>query len=181
MASLATAPAGNPMSWAAFLELPDEIRAEYVDGQAFVSPPPSYEHQRVCMRLRDQLVAQTNAPVAVAVGWRLPGREPRLRIPDLMVLAHEPESDVVTGAPPVVVEVLSTNRSDDLVRKSTEYLEAGAQQYWIVDPRDRVVDVFHQVAAGWERIAQLTDDGPTGVIDVPGAGSITVDLHAVLD
>ena len=62
--------------------------------------------------------------------------------PDLIVLADVPPGDVVTTEPLVVVEVLSSNRSDDLVRKSTEYLAAGAGQYWIVDPRDRVMDVL---------------------------------------
>src|SRR5660398_207488 len=77
-----------------------------------------------------------------------------------MVLTEAPSGDVVTTAPTVVIEVLSTNRTDDLVRKSTEYLGAGVRQYWIVDPRDRVLDVFELAASGWERIAQLSDDAP---------------------
>jgi hypothetical protein len=72
----------------------------------------------------------------------------------VMVLGRAPTCDVVTDVPTIVIEVLSTNRTDDLVRKSTEYLAAGARQYWIVDPQDRVFDVFQQSATGWERIAQ---------------------------
>jgi hypothetical protein len=41
----ATIPFGQPMSWEQFLEIPDDERAEYVDGKAFVSPPPGFAHQ----------------------------------------------------------------------------------------------------------------------------------------
>jgi len=178
----ATIPFGQPMSWEQFLEIPDDERAEYVDGKAFVSPPPSFAHQEICQRLRDVLKAQLGAGaiVAVGVGWRLPGERPRLRIPDAMVLTEAPSGDVVTTAPTVVIEVLSTNRTDDLVRKSTEYLGAGVRQYWIVDPRDRVLDVFELAASGWERIAQLSDDAPTATVTIPLYGAIELSLECIL-
>ena len=80
----------------------------------------------------------------------------------------------------MVIEVLSTNRTDDLVRKSTEYLGAGVRQYWIVDPRDRVLDVFELAASGWERIAQLSDDAPTATATIPSYGAIELSLECIL-
>jgi Uma2 family endonuclease len=118
--------------------------------------------------------------VAVGVGWQLPGDRQRLRVPDLMVLADVPPGDVVTTAPLVVVEVLSTNRSDDLVRKSTEYLAAGVGQYWIVDPSDRVVDVFRHTASGWDLVARLSDDVSAATVPVPSYGAVQLSLHEVL-
>ncbi len=172
----------HAMSWEQFLELPGDARAEYVDGKALVNPPPTYGHQKVCLRLRDILTAQLGAAatVAVAVGWLFPGDRPRLRIPDLMVLDSEPAGDLVTEAPPVVVEVLSTNRVDDLVRKSTEYLDAGAAQYWIIDPRDRVMDVFRRTAGGWDRAAHLSDHAPEATVATPPFGDIALSLTDIL-
>ena len=179
--SAASAIAGVPMSWEQFLALPDDARAEYADGRAYVNPPPSYAHQRICLRLRDLLVSRLGgrAVIVLGVGWRLPGGPPRLRIPDLMVLHGEPSGDLVTDAPPVVVEVLSSNRGDDLVRKSTEYLRAGAGQYWIVDPRDRVVDVYARTEAGWDHLAQLSDAAGEATFPTP-FGELGLSLSEIL-
>lgn len=174
---------GVEMEWEEFVRLPDDERAEYVDGRVFMTPPPTYGHQKICMLLRDVLTSQLQPPaiVAVGVGWQLPGPVRRLRIPDVMVLDSEPADGVVTSVPRIVVEVLSTNRSDDLVRKSTEYLDAGAGQYWIIDPRDRALDVFSRVPDGWDQVARLTDDAPDAVVTVPGSGRVSLSLFAILD
>jgi Uma2 family endonuclease len=164
-----------------YLELPGEFRAEFVHGVVLVNPPPSFAHQRSCLRLRDVLVAHLPlAVVAVAVGWKLQPDRDDVRIPDVCVLPHEPDTDLLTTPPLVVVEVLSSNRSDDLVRKSTEYLEAGAGQYWIIDPRDHVLDAFLNTPTGWEVLAHLTDDNPSGTVEVPGLGRVPLDLTQIL-
>jgi Uma2 family endonuclease len=40
------------------------------------------------------------------------------------------------------VEVLSGNRADDLVVKATKYAAGGLTDYWVVDPRDHIVETF---------------------------------------
>ena len=171
-----------PMSWAQFLAPPTDVRAEYADGKALVTPPPSFAHQEVCQRLRDVLkrTLGTTAVVAVGVGWRLPGDALRLRIPDVMLLAEPPSEDVVTAAPLVVFEVLSSNRTDNLVRKSTEYLDAGASHYWVVDPRDRVIDVLARGRGGWRRLARITDETPHAAVPIPQFGTVTLSLAEIL-
>lgn len=171
------------MSYERFLELPDELRAEYVDGEAIGNPPPSFRHQMICLRLRDLLIAQLGgeAVVALDVGWRVTEDGPVLRIPDVVVLHAEPVGDLVTDAPRVVVEVLSTNRRHDLVRKSTEYLAAGAGQYWIVDPRDRGIGVYSRADGGWVLTAEVTDASPSASFDVPPFGIVTLNVTDVLE
>jgi hypothetical protein len=56
------------MSWEQFLDLPDDDRAEYVDGKTFVGAPPSFGHQEVRQRLRDLPKAQLGSAAIVAVG-----------------------------------------------------------------------------------------------------------------
>lgn len=80
----------------------------------------------------------------------------------------------------MAVEVSSTNRSNDLVRKAIEYRDAGAGQYWIVDTRDRVVDVFVRGGDGWDQAATIDEQTPAATVDVPPFGPVTLVLDAIL-
>ena len=57
--------------------------------------------------------------------------------PDLAVILRGNDAVVgermIEGAPDIVVEVLSSDRNRDLVRKRQVYAEAGIPEYWIVD------------------------------------------------
>lgn len=165
------APEIQPMSFEEYWALPEELRAEFVDGEAIVSPPPSYAHQRICGRLYtvlDQVVSEP-LEVVLAAGWRLPGLRDQVRIPDVMVVRSAPTGLLVTEPPLVVVEVLSSHRRDDLVRKSTAYLQAGVGQYWTVDSRDRTIDVFENTSHGWQPLAHLDDRHPEAMVTVAGS------------
>lgn len=48
----------------------------------------------------------------------------------------------VNGAPDLVVEVVSSNRSDDFVRKLQLYKTGGVREYWIVDPSEERTIVY---------------------------------------
>ena len=171
----------RPMSWRNFLELPDSKRAEYSEGVAITTPPPTFEHQEICQRIRDALKSDLGADtvVAVATGWVQPGAG-WTRIPDLMVLTQAPVGgDVVTSPPAVVIEVLSSNRRDDLVAKSVEYHREGAEQYWIVDPRDRVIDIYARAASAWRHTHRLSDDTPSATIST-AVGDVTLRLIDIL-
>ena len=48
------------------------------------------------------------------------------------------------GAPDWIIEIVSPSTSShDYVRKLNLYLDAGVKEYWIVDPRNRKVLVYH--------------------------------------
>ena len=63
--------------------------------------------------------------------------------PDIViVLAGRPDifgATHIEGVPDIVVEILSTDRRRDLVRKRHIYAAAGVKEYWIVDPRNDTV------------------------------------------
>ena len=67
----------------------------------------------------------------------------RILIPDLSIFLRAPgdESDIsaVGSIPDIVIEILSSNRNRDLVRKRRLYAEAGVPEYWIFDPRNDTV------------------------------------------
>ncbi len=46
------------------------------------------------------------------------------------------------GAPDFIIEIVSPgNPSDDYIRKAYYYKNAGVREYWIVDPRRKIVTV----------------------------------------
>lgn len=169
------------MTWEQYWELPEDLRAEYSDGEVLVNPAPSFRHQQISGRIAATLTTQLAGAVVVqAVGWQLIERR-RLRIPDIVVLREQPAGAVVTEPPLVAVEVLSTNRSNDLVRKAIEYRDAGAGQYWIVDTRDRVIDVFVRGEGGWDQAAKIDERTQAATVDVPPFGQVTLVLGDLLD
>ena len=130
--------------------LPDDgQRYEIVDGTLFVTPSPGFEHQeavvRLLMALR-QYAAQE--PDLLVVSSPADLRAPRTMVqPDLYAvrrgLARTPFPWPL-GQVLLTIEVLSpSNRRYDLVTKRQLYQDAGVALYWIVDPVEQCVHVWH--------------------------------------
>lgn len=71
--------------------------------------------------------------------WRVGRNE---FIPDVIVVPRSDEDIRFTGTPVLVVEILSSDRGDDLVLKSARNGSAGLRHYWVLDPRDRVLTAY---------------------------------------
>ncbi|WP_432502478.1 Uma2 family endonuclease [Kineococcus arenarius] len=165
--AVTTPEAGRPVSWDEYDALPEDPRVEYVDGHLLVSPSPTRWHRELCIDLLTAL--RTALPpahrVITAWEWRT-GTD--AFIPDVMVYDTAAATDErrSTGTPALCVEVLSTNRRDDLLLKTAKHAEAGLPRYWIVDPRERTLSTF------------ALDDGafrPTHVLR-PADGAVELDL-----
>ena len=146
-----------PMSWTDYEALAPDARGEYVDGEFVVSPLPSGRHQDACLRLtrlvEDALPAGVH--VRLSWGWK-PG--PDEFGPDLIVFDETDEDVRYTGIPHLCVEVLSTDRGRDLVRKFAKYAAAGLPRYWVVDPQVPDLTVFElDDRGGYRQVIHLTD------------------------
>jgi len=169
-----------PMSLDDYLQLPERPRAEWVDGVALImNTPPGFAHGHATIRLGAQLLrALPDHRVATEAMLMLPRN--RVRLPDLMVVSQAPETDIVVDPPVLVVEVLSRwTRSEDMIRKSVEYREAGISQYWLMDPQLRSLEVLVNVDDVWETALLLDEQHPTGRVEVAGV-PISLDLTELL-
>lgn len=166
-----------PMTWEEYLAHDELVPSEYYGGSLVMVPAPSVRHQHIIGRVYD-LIRTHLAPGHTATfgaGWSPDGVQEEL-IPDLMV--HRPTTDRVVRTPPaLVVEVLSSNRSDDLVGKMNRYAAWGAPSYWVVDPRDRVVLEYELVEGHFVEIGRHVD----GVVTLHYGEAIEVpaDLDAL--
>ena len=64
--------------------------------------------------------------------------------PDVMIICDQSKitDKKAFGAPDLVVEVTSSNRSDDYHRKLRLYKMNGVREYWIVDPSEELTIVY---------------------------------------
>lgn len=134
----------------------DRDRHEIIDGDHYVSPAPSIDHQRIAAELNEilrTLFVRTGrgrvlfAPVDVEL------TETDIVQPDLLVVLAEHDSIVtrtrIIGSPDLLVEILSpSNPRHDTVLKLELYRRAGVGEYWIVDPEARRVAVYARSEEG---------------------------------
>jgi Uma2 family endonuclease len=92
-----------------------------------------------------------------------PGSGCKLLIPALSSERHPDVAVYLTAPPPIentslwrhwfpelVIEVVSpSSRKRDYKEKPAEYLRLGAKEYWIIDPKKRVMVVMRRVRTRW--------------------------------
>lgn len=168
---------GQQMSWEEYEQLDEDPRLEYIGGQLVVSPSPTRLHQEISHRLVTMLKLVVTEDLAVTAAWSWkPGADEF--IPDVMVHELTGESVRFTGVPQLAIEILSSNRGDDLIVKGSRYAAAGLPHYWVVDPRDAVLDAYVLVDGSYQRAAHVTSDAPAELSF--GAASLHVDLAELL-
>jgi Uma2 family endonuclease len=124
-------------------------RCELVRGELRTLIPPSFEHGRVAINLTGPILDHVRAHalgtvVAAETGFLLTRDPDTVRAPDIAFLRASrppgPARGYYPGAPDLAVEVLSPDDRPGYVReKVAEWLEAGTQAVWVVDPIQRTV------------------------------------------
>ena len=141
---------GTRMSLDEFLALGEtDGKWELDDGVLYIMASGSPDHQFIilhfCRQIDDYLDGFEEPPAQFyhEMTTILSRELQRAPEPDIVIILNE-RRDIVSHArveapPDIVVEILSTDRNRDLVRKRQTYAEAGVLEYWPIDPRDDTV------------------------------------------
>ena len=163
------------------LDLPDpedKRKLELDDGKLYIMPRPRLAHQFLQRRLTahfdahldsfDEPPGQIHHDVIVA----LPSERPRLFVPDLVVIllgnGAVASERMIEGVPDIVVEILSSDRRRDLVRKRQVYAEAGVQEYWIFDDANDTVTLLELRAEAYVERGVLSAEDTLTTRLLPG-------------
>jgi len=168
-----------------WLRLPEQDGlCELIDGELFVTPPPSVGHQWTASRLGyllERHLRETGSGMHFPAPTGLRLNEDRVVLPDLMVIATEdlPRAlgPVIEVVPRLVVEVLSPgNTQHDVGYKKAQYAARGVPEYWIVGPIHRSIERLVLGEAGYETAA---DFGPGEVLTSPAFPGLEIPLDEV--
>lgn len=112
---------------------------EYIDGEVRERNVGKWEHARVQFLLA--LWFGSHESVWHVIGsteQRVQVSATRVRVPDLVVVRPEPQPDVLTAPPLLVVEILSPDDSySDTEERARDYRAMGVETVWIIDPKTR--------------------------------------------
>lgn len=159
-----------------YVLIPDDgLRHEIIDGEHYVNAAPNLRHQRVSRRLfmalatfieRHDLGEIFYSPIDVVFSIH------NVVQPDILFVRKENTGELhgafVKITPDLVVEILSTNRKYDEVRKLTLYDTFNVPEYWIVDPEDNVVKVYRRRDAGLTLVETVDEQGTITSPLLPG-------------
>jgi Uma2 family endonuclease len=144
----------------------DNRRHELIDGKHYVTPSPNLRHQVLAGRLYFAIESYVRQHPGIGQVFiaRLDVVFTKWDVvePDLLFVASD-RADILTemnvqGAPSLVIEILSpgTRRMDEQ-RKRQLFDRAGVAEYWIVDGKRDLVQVFvRQDDGSFPRLALLS-------------------------
>lgn len=172
------------MTAAEFAQLPQtNTPTELIDGEVIVSPSPEPVHQDTVLNtagVLKQAAKQHGAGGKVFVApLDVYLDEQNTPQPDVMWLAPNSQCVIgekkLIGAPDLIVEVLSpgSNRMDKR-EKFRLYERHGVREYWIINPREQLVEVW-QSDAGKFVLLDVYSSGESFVSSLLG----TIDVTAI--
>ena len=135
-----------------YYNLPENVRAELIDGQIYYMSAPSKIHQEILMFLSKTIANYIDSKKGPCKVYPAPFAV-KLFVDDNRTVA-EPDISVIcdpnkltdrgcTGAPDWIVEIVSpSNSSHDYIRKLNLYADAGVREYWIVNPMNQSMYVY---------------------------------------
>lgn len=154
-------------------KLPEDQRAELIDGQIFNMTPPNTRHQVITGEMyaviREYIRKQKGSckPYISPFAVFLNEEDDRNYLePDVSVICDPSKVDDrgCHGAPDWVIEVVSpATQSRDYGVKLFKYRTAGVREYWIINPMKGIVNVYNFDSETNTGLYSFDDEIPVGI------------------
>lgn len=158
-----------------YYRLPNDVRAELIDGRLFYMQSPTSAHQNIigelyfATRLFIKEKNGTCQPFMAPLDVQLDCDDKTMIQPDFMIICDREKiwEDRIYGAPDFVVEVLSpSTRKRDTDLKLLKYKDAGVKEYWIVDlEKERIICYFFEEDGLIPNIHTFQNEVPVRIYD----------------
>jgi len=128
--------------------LPENAPYELINGKLEFMASPLYQHQNTIANLNDLLrpfVRKNKLGTVQFASLDVHFDEKNIFQPDLMFISNERKDIIkkfIHGAPDLIVEVLSSNKSHDLGKKKEVYGEHNVLEYWAIDYNEKTLDLY---------------------------------------
>ncbi|MBI5470813.1 MAG: Uma2 family endonuclease [Ignavibacteriae bacterium] len=154
-------------TYADYALLPDGTPAQLIDGEIIMSPAPTTSHQKIQSRLGyliQHFVIARDLGQVFFTPTEICLSEHDTFQPDLTFVSRGRssiiEEDNIKGAPDLVVEILSPSTGYlDLTHKKTVYETSGVKEFWIVDPKEKLVEVQQNTPNGFVTFSKARGTG----------------------
>lgn len=167
-----------------YYAMPDERRAELIDGVIYDMSAPSVNHQRIGGEIYRQIANYIYGnqgkciPMMSPVDVRLDCDNKTMVQPDVLILcdSNKIRKWGIMGSPDFVLEVLSlSTKRKDCIKKLEKYREAGVKEYWMIDPYKRKLIVYRFEEELYPTVCGLEGDAPVGIF----GGNLLIDLNVI--
>lgn len=157
------------------LAAPEHLVAQVIDGELVLHPRPAHRHTRTASTLGAKLVGLFDQGPEDEGGDWIILHEPELHlgadivVPDLAGWrierfpgSNRSDEPFFAVAPDWVCEILSTSTARvDRIEKVPVYAREQVPFVWLVDPRDRTIEVLRLRDGGYQLVGSAGgDDGP---------------------
>ena len=135
-----------------YYNLPENVRAELIDGEFYYMSAPSRIHQEILNFLNTEINIYIRSKNGICKVYPAPFAVKLFEDDSKMIV--EPDISVIcdpnkltnrgcTGAPDWIIEIVSPgNSGHDYIYKLNLYAKAGVREYWIVDPRTKKIFIY---------------------------------------
>lgn len=180
-------------TYADYLTWNGDERWEIIDGIPYLQSAPSWQHQAISVELasqfnsflKDRSCRVFTAPFDLCIPEKNESDEEISNFiaqPDIIIICDETKlrKTGYFGVPSLIIEISSpsTARNDKLI-KFNKYEKAGVQEYWVVEPENKLINVF--TLQENQRYGRLDVYSEENKIQVSLFPEISIDLKPVFN
>ena len=157
----------RPLTYADYTAIDDGLRYELIHGRLIMAPAPKIKHQNTSGNLhlliasyvkKKKLGTVLAAPTDVILD-----NHSTLQ-PDILFVAMERreiiEPHAIVGPPDLIVEIISPGSVEqDRYEKKGLYEQHGVQEYWLVDPENKSVEILALKEKRYELAQVVSEKG----------------------